>query len=454
MDLEQFLASKKSSVKGSGLKPVFVPKNAFPHQVFAIERGLDMQRYAFFIDTGLGKTLIELALAQNVVMLTNKKVLICTPLAVAYQFVKEAEKFGISDVEHTKDGRHTKKIVVCNYERLAKLDPNDFECVILDESSILKNFDGVMSGVITAFMRKVPMRYLFTATPSPNDYTELGTSCEALGVMGHVDMLTKYFKNQENTIDPQSIGTKWRFKGHAEKPFFDFVASWSLSMRMPSDLGFSDDGFILPNLIENDHVVENRNPLIVNGQYSMFNKIARTKDEIDAERRATVLERCEKAVELSQGYETSVYWVNEDKEAFAIRNMDKTAKEIKGSMKVEQKEEILLAFQDGQIKKLITKPKITAFGLNWQHCGHTVYFPDFSFEKYYQAVRRFYRFGRVGDVIVDRVLSDGQVRLIQSIQAKKEKADNSYRHLVNATSKNLIVNEYPENQKITLPSFI
>lgn len=454
MTLEQFLNKKRHSVKGEGLKAVFMPDKMFPHQKFAVTKALDMMRYALFIDTGLGKTLMELVLAQNVVQITNKKTLICTPLAVAYQFVREASKFGIDDVEHSKNGKHTKKIVVCNYERLEKFDPNDFECIILDESSILKNFDGVMSGYITAFMKKIPMRYLFTATPSPNDFTELGTSSEALGYMGYTDMMGKYFKNEENTIDPQSAGTKWRFKGHAEGPFFDWVSSWSLSMRMPSDLGFSDDGFVLPDLIVKDHFVRNENPLIVNGQYSMFAKVAKTNSEILAEQKATINQRCEKAVELASNWPVSVYWINLDKEAPAIKELDKEAVVLQGAMDVDKKEEILMSFQDGQINKLITKAKITAFGLNWQHCGHAVFFPTFSYEQYKQARSRFWRLGRTEPVHVDRVLSDGQIRVIQSIDVKQEKADKMFSSLNRAINTANIDKKMHIPTKINLPSFI
>ena len=193
-----------------------------------------------FADTGLGKTLIQVAIAYNIVRHTNKRVLILTPLAVAFQFLLEAEKMGIDDIEYSKDGKFTKKMVICNYERLHYFDSNDFVGVVLDESSILKNFKGKIKQDITAFVRKLPYRFLSTATPSPNDFIELGTSSEALGYMGYMDMLGKFFKNNQNSSDSRgrNIGDKFYLKPHAEKDFFAWVNQWSLMVKMPSDIGF------------------------------------------------------------------------------------------------------------------------------------------------------------------------------------------------------------------------
>jgi hypothetical protein len=217
--------------------------------------------------------------------------LIITPLAIAFQFLTEAEKFGIDDIEYSRNGKHTKKIVLCNYEMLEHFDSKDFKVVILDESSILKNFDGAYKYQITSFMKKVDYRFLFTATPSPNDYIELGTSSEALGYLGFMDMLSKYFKNNEDTISPMNIGTQWRLKSHAQKTFFSWVSSWSISARQPGDLGFSNDKFILPELIVNYHKVFNRENLIVNDQHTIFNKVAVRMTEVREEQKMTMQER-------------------------------------------------------------------------------------------------------------------------------------------------------------------
>ena len=201
MKYENFIKNKKHLLGNFGFEPNYIPDMAFDFQKFIIEKAIRKGRTAVFADTGLGKTLIQLSIAKNIINHTNKKVLILTPLAVAFQFILEAKKLGIDDIEYSKDGKHTKKIVVCNYERLHYFNENDFVGVILDESSILKNFDGKIKQEVTTFVKKIPYRFLSTATPSPNDFIELGTSSEALGYMGYVDMLGKFFKQNNNAVD-------------------------------------------------------------------------------------------------------------------------------------------------------------------------------------------------------------------------------------------------------------
>lgn len=450
---EQFLESKRHRAANHGIEPTWMPDGMFDYQRYVTEYAIKKGRCAVFLDTGLGKTLIEITTAVNYARHTNKPVLIITPLAVAFQFIKEAEKFGIDDLEYSKDGRFKSKIVVCNYERLQHFDPADFDCVILDESSILKNFDGAIKGMVTAFLKKVKYRFLFTATPSPNDFVELGTSSEALGYMGYMDMLSKFFKNNEDTISPQNIGAEWRLKGHAKDAFFQWVSGWSISMRKPSDLGFDDSRHILPELITNFHEVENREPLCVGGQMQLFAQVARRLTEIKAEQKVTVQSRCEYATNLVSD-DCAVYWVNFNQEADIIEDMDGAAVQVTGSMSIEKKEEILLAFADGQIKRLITKPKITAFGLNWQHCNHTIYFPTFSYEQYYQAVRRFWRFGQTRPVTVDLVYSDGQKRVLDSLIAKAEKANELFSKLNSNLNKSYDVTRRDFDKQIIPPSFI
>lgn len=449
-----FLETKRHSSQKHGIKPLWIPENMFDFQRYIAELSIEKGRFADFIDTGLGKTYIELVIAANYVRHSNKPVLIIAPLAVAFQFVREAEKFGVEDVEYSKIGKFTKKIIICNYERLQYFDPNDFCAVILDESSILKNAKGAIKGIVTTFMKNVQYRYLATATPSPNDFIELGTSSEVLGYMGYTDMLTRFFKNNEDTISPQNIGTKWLLKPHARDSFFEWVSTWAISMRKPSDHGFSDERHILPALIENDHWVKNEKPLVVNGQYQMFNIVARTNQEIMAERRMTVYERCDKAIELASKHDTSVYWCNLNPEADYIEKTDPNAVQIKGGMSIDQKEEMILAFLDGKIKHFITKPKITGFGLNWQHCNHTTVFPGFSYEQYYQLVRRFLRFGQTREVIVDRVFSDGQSRVFDSLLAKQEKSDELFEKLNANINRSFQTKTKEFEQQIILPSFL
>jgi len=455
MTYEQFIDSKKHQSENFGIEPKYLPDCLFDFQKKIAEHAITKGRCGVFVDTGLGKTLIQLVTAVNYLRHTNKPVLIITPLAVAFQFIREADKFDIeASIEYSKDGKYKSEIVLCNYERLDKFSPEDFDCVILDESSILKNFQGAIKQQVTTFLKRVKYRFLFTATPSPNDFIELGTSSEALGYMGYTDMLTKFFTNNEDTIKPQNIGTKWILKGHAREAFFDWVSGWSISMRKPSDLGFSDERFKLPALNIEYHAVENEANMVINGQIQLFNLVAKRLTEVREEQRLTIEPRCNHAVEIASKKDCSVYWVNYNKEGDLIEQLDSESRQIKGSMNIEQKEELLLAFYNGEIKKLITKAKMTAFGLNWQHCNHTVYFPTFSYEQYYQAIRRFWRFGQTKSVTCDMVYSDGQKRVIDSLLAKTEKANELFHKLNKAINADPNAAPSQFTNPINLPAWI
>jgi len=454
-DYLKFLEGKRHLLGEFGFEPNFIPDMAFDFQRFIIEKAIRKGRMAIFADTGLGKTLMQLSIAQNIVNHTNKKVLILTPLAVGFQFLKEAEKIGIDDIQQTIKGEHTKKIVICNYERLHYLDSKDFEGVILDESSILKNFDGKIKNQINSFVKKIPYRFLSTATPSPNDFIELGTSSEALGYMGYMDMLTKFFKNNQNSVDSnnRNIGEKFYLKPHAEVDFFAWVNQWAIMVKMPSDIGFSDDRYILPDLIVNQHTVKNQSLIAKDNQILMFTPIAKTITEVRHEQKQTELKRCEKAVELALN-KTSVYWCNTNKESEYIKNLDKEAKEIIGSMSIEKKEDILINFADGNIQRIITKAKMTGMGLNWQHCNHSVFFPTWSYEQYYQAIRRFWRFGQKNDVTIDMVISDGQTRVLEALRQKTQKAIELHKNLTENVNKSFTHIQKDFNKNIIKPNFI
>lgn len=455
MNYQQFLESKRHTLGSFGFDYNYLPDIAFDFQRHIIEKAVKKGRMAIFADTGLGKTLIQLSIAHNIVKHTNKRVLILTPLAVGFQFIKEAEKLNINDVYQTIKGKLKGNIIICNYERLHHLNPNDFEGCILDESSILKNFDGKIKSQITAFVKKMPYRFLSTATPAPNDFIELGTSSEALGYMGYMDMLGKFFKTNQNSVDSnnRNIGEKFYLKPHAETDFFAWVNQWSIMVKMPSDIGYSNDAYILPDLNTYSHEIKNQSLIDVNGQIQMFAPIAKSMTEVRHEQKQTELKRCEKAVELSQG-KVSVYWCNTNQESAYLKEMDKDAKEIIGSMSIEKKEEILIGFADGQIDRIITKAKMTSFGLNWQHCNHTVYFPTWSYEQYYQAIRRFWRFGQKQNVDVHLVLSDGQKRVIEALQQKTQKAIELHSKLINSVNGVYTHKQKEFNQNIIKPNFI
>lgn len=455
MEYADFIKSKKHSSGNFGFKSNFIPDMAFDFQCHIIEKAVEKGRVGIFADTGLGKTLIQISIAENIIRHTNNNVLILTPLAVAFQFIEEAENIGVYDICHSKDGTFNKKIVVSNYERLHYFDPNDFVCVILDESSILKNFNGKIRDQIVAFIKKVPYRFLGTATPSPNDFIELGNSSEALGYLGYMDMLTKFFKNNQNSVDSnnRNIGEKFYLKPHAEKDFFAWVNQWSIMVKKPSDLGFSDDRYTLPELVINTHIEQNTKPVGSGAQQSLFTMPAVSMTEVREEQKNTIYERCEKAVSLAQD-KTSVYWCNLNDESSLLSELDKDAVEIIGGMTIDKKEDILLSFAKGDIKRLITKAKMTSMGLNWQHCNHTVFFPTWSYEQYYQAIRRFWRFGQKKNVICDMVISDGQTRVIETLKQKTAKAIDLYENLVKNANQDFSITSKEFNKKIERPSFL
>ena len=455
MNYEEFIKSKKHLLGSFGFEPNYIPSMAFDFQREIITRAVKKGRIAVFADTGLGKTLIQLSIAQNVVNHTKGKVLILTPLAVAFQFILEAEKMGITDIEYSKDGNHTKSIVICNYERLHYFNSEDFKGVVLDESSILKNFDGKIKNQITSFVKKLPYRFLSTATPSPNDFIELGTSSEALGYMGYMDMLGKFFKNNQGSIAKQKrqIGEKYYLKPHAETSFFAWVNQWSIMIKMPSDIGYSNERYNLPKLINNTHIIKNNSLLDCKGQIQMFNVIAKSFQEVRHEQKQTIEDRCKKAVELAKG-KTSVYWVNLNDESSLIKQLDTEAVEILGSMSIEKKEKILLDFAQGKIKRIITKAKMTGMGLNWQHCNHSVFFPTYSYEQYYQAIRRFWRFGQKNEVTIDMVISDGQTRVLEALKQKTQKAIDLYENLTKNVNQVFEDKNKEFNKEIIKPKFI
>lgn len=458
MNYQDFIESKKHTSNDFGFDPIYMPDDIFDFQKSIIEKAVKKWRMGIFADTGLWKTRISLAIAQNIVLKTGGRVLILTPLAVAFQFIDEAKEIWIESIEYSKEWKFTSNIILCNYERLHYFDSKDFEGIILDESSILKNFKGEIKIQITSFMRKIKYRYLTTATPSPNDFIELWTSSEALGYMWYMDMLGKFFKNNQNSVDSnnRNIWEKFYLKPHAESYFFQRVNSRSIMVKKPSDIWYDDTRYILPELIVNTYEVENKSEVIIWDQPLLFSEIrpqAKSMSEIRIEQRQTEYDRCVKAVDLSK-WKTSVYRCNTNNESAILKKLDNEAVEIIWSQTIEQKEDILKRFAEWKIKRIITKASITGMWLNRQHCNHCVYFPTRSYEQYYQAIRRFWRFGQKKDVIVDVVISNWQWRVIQAIKEKTEKAQKLYENLVKNV--NLVYEETKkqETNNVVLPSFI
>jgi hypothetical protein len=427
-DYQSFLQRKMQEGSESGFDPVYLPDALFDFQRSLVDWAIRKGRVALFADTGLGKTLMELVWAENVVRHTNKPVLILTPLAVAAQTVREASKFDIP-AQRCTDRLCGTGIQVTNYERLHHFDAADFGGVVCDESSILKSFNGARRKEITDFMRKVPYRLLATATAAPNDYIELGTSSEALGYLGYQDMLSRFFKNDQNNSTGRGMygqRVTWRFKGHAEIPFWRWVCSWARAVRRPSDLGFDDTRFVLPPLREKQHIVES--DVIAEGM--LFAAPAADLREQREERRRTIDERCEKVAELVAHDRPALVWCHLNDEGKRLSKMIPNAVEVAGSDRDEDKETRFLRFADGDIRVLITKPKIGAWGLNFQHCNHVTFFPSHSFEQYYQGVRRCWRFGQTRPVHVDIVSTEGEAKVLENLQRKAAAADRMFSNLV------------------------
>jgi len=429
MSLQEYrdFVEAKTHLSGEfGFKPIYENSHCFDFQNALIDWALVQGRSATFADCGLGKTLMQLVWAENVHRKTNRPVLILAPLSVSSQTVEEAEKFGIEAFRST-DGRwpNGKGIITTNYERLHYFDLSEFAGIVCDESSILKNFDGAIKASITKAMRKVEYRGMYTATPSPNDYTELGTSSEALGDMAYMDMLATFFKSNDDTLHPAHIGQNWRFKGHAEPHFWRWVASWARAIRRPSDLGFSDDGWTLPELVEIHHEIESK-PL--DGQ--LFAMPVKGLPMEREEKKATITERCEKAAELIQGHPNGVMWCQFNAEAEMMSDIVPGAVNLSGADKDEAKEEKFRAFKTGEIKYLVTKPKIAALGVNWQHCNACTYFDDYSYEQYYQAVRRFWRFGQKNAVTVHQIGTTSLSNVSNARKRKAEAADKMFNQMM------------------------
>lgn len=458
MDSYKAFLERKAQLDGDfGFDPVWMPEFLFDFQKSLIEWATRKGRAAIFADCGLGKTAMQLVWAENVRRKTGKPVLILTPLAVSAQTIVEGAKFGI-EVGRSQDGTPHEGLTVTNYERLERFNPQDFAGVVCDESSILKSFDGARRTEITGFMRKLPYRLLCTATAAPNDFIELGTSSEALGYLGSMDMLNRFFKNDQNTSQTKTAwrgqgGTnRWRFKGHAEGNFWRWVCSWARACRKPSDLGFSDDGFALPELIERSHLVQARR--MADGK--LFDMPAVGLREEREEARRTLKERCEKAAEIINATDQpAIAWCHLNAEGDALSKAIPDSIEVSGANTADEKEEAFDRFGRGDVRVLVVKPKIGAWGLNWQHCAHMTTFPSHSFESYYQSVRRCWRFGQKRPVVVDIVTTEGGMDVMRNLQRKSDQSSRMFTALVGYMNQSLALARSTEFTKASeVPSWL
>jgi ERCC4-related helicase len=408
MNYNDFLLTKTKKTNDIGFGVNRLNKNLFDFQKHIVKTALKKGRYAIFADCGLGKTLMQLEIANQCNLKSNKPSLILAPLAVVDQTIQEGDKFGIK----VNYAGHGDDIQITNYQQLKNLNVNDYNCICLDESSILKNFQGKTKKELLDAFQNTEYRYCFTATPSPNDVMELGNHSEFLGQMKFKNMLSMYFINDMQTVQ------KWRLKGHAEDLFWEFVGGWGMCVTSPKDIGFNNNDFILPklNMIENKLSSKKLN----NGL--LFNELTVSSTNHNQELKRTFDLRMGRALEIANSTnEPVIVWVKHNEESTYLSRNIHGAKEVTGSMKDDVKKKLLLGFAKGDFRVLVTKPKIAQYGLNYQHC-HIQVFPslDFSFESTYQAIRRSYRFGQKKQVDIYLISTDTMGNVIASINRKQE----------------------------------
>ena len=428
-DYELFLESKQKAhiFSGFDIDETELNKKMFPFQKFITKRALKAGKYAIFADCGLGKTLMQLEWAHKVNEHTGKPVLILAPLAVSGQTIKEGKKFHIDVCKY--DGSNS-PIQISNYEQLENIDTTIFSGIVLDESSILKNFEGATKKLILDLFSKTPYKLACTATPSPNDPMELGNHSEFLDVMSRNEMLAMYFVHDGGET------AKWRLKGHATKLFYQFVGSWAIMLNKPHDIGFTMTGYDLPqlNLIEKQIKTPKRD----NG--SLFNDAIISATNFNQELRLTKEQRLKQVVEIvnNRTDENFIIWIKQNEEGEQLKKMLPDAIEVKGSDSNEWKEKHLLGFGDNKFRILISKTKIASFGMNYQNCRNQIFASlDFSFEGLYQAIRRSYRFGQKNEVNIFLITTDTMANVKQSIDNKQKQFEIMQDEMSKAINANL-----------------
>jgi superfamily II DNA or RNA helicase len=467
-DYRSFLQSKTQLADGGGFEPLWMPDFLFPFQESLVEWGLRKGRAAICADCGLGKTPMLLTWAENVRRKTNKPVLILTPLAVSHQTVREGEKFGIQ-VDRSDDGTAKPGITVSNYERLDRFNPDDFDGVICDEASILKHYTGATQKSVTRFISKMNYRLLCTATPAPNDYIELGTLSEALGNLTYSDMLATFFRQMSDDEKKkrvssddvlhskrlswrviQSIG-QWTMKAHAFEPFWKWVASWAMACRKPSDVGpFDDSQFVLPPLDRRNHIITPRTA----PPGFLFTIPAIGLNQERAERRRTLDQRSELVVDLTKTSDSAVVWCQLNPEGDRLEKDIAGAVQVKGSQSVEEKEERILAFLNGEARVLVTKAKIAGLGLNLQHCAHVVTFVTHSYEQFYQSIRRCHRFGQKRTVILDVIATEGEVNVRKNMDRKEAMAGQMFDAVIQFMNSAKSVSVKRRTHRVEVPQWL
>ena len=413
-EYQEFLKQKQKAKEHKGFAALPMNDKLFPFQQFIVERNLSKGKHAVFADCGLGKTVMELETANQIVRHTNKPVIILAPLVVVAQTKREAEKFGF-DLD---------KVTITNFENLHNINPQEYAGLIVDESSIMKNFEGQIKKQLFEYFHNTPYKFAFTATPSPNDPMELANHSEFLGYQSRLGMLATYF------INDQDHTSKWRLKGHAVEKFYQFVSSWAIMLTNPADIGYPMQGYDLSEVIYKEHQLITENDFS-NGM--LFPSLAVSATDFNKELRRTKEQRIAKAIEIANANEEPhIVWVKHNDEGKEVTAGIRGAVEVSGSDKPEEKAQKLLDFVDGKFRVLVTKPKIAQYGLNFQHClNQTFMSPDFSFEGFYQAVRRSHRFGKKGDVTVNIVTTDTMQNVISIIKEKEKQFKQMQQLMIN-----------------------
>lgn len=448
----QFLESKTIAAKKAGLEKLpRLSRTLFPLQKDATQFALAAGRSAMFLDTGLGKTLCEIEFARHV----PGRTLILAPLAVAPQTVREAKgRLGL-DIHHSRDGKPGDGITVANYEKLHLFDADEFTGIVLDESSILKSFAGKTKMELCAKFARTPFRLAATATPAPNDYMELGNHSEFLGVMPNTEMLMRWFIH-----DSADTGV-WKMKGHAEKAFWQWVSSWAVCASKPSDLGHDDGAYALPPLNTHIHKVSTDQTKDAEEGF-LFRCPGTSATTMHAEKRLTSDDRVKRVAELcaAEPDESWLVWCESNEESAALTKAIKGAVEVKGSgMSTDEKESRLDAFARGEARVLVTKPSIAGYGLNLQVCARVVFSSlSYSYESFYQAIRRSWRFGQTRAVDVHVIIAETEINIWRTIQHKLENHDKMKRAMRHAVFKKGAVhhvkNSYNPKHKDTLPKWL
>lgn len=436
---EEFLKTKQKSIIESGfniddsdLNPML-----FDFQKFTIKRALKAGKYAVFADTGQGKTAMQLSIANQVLKHTSENVLILAPLAVTGQTIKEGKKFGyeITKYDQRISCLPFKSIYITNYEQLENIDTYDFGCVCLDESSILKNETGKYRNLLIEKFKNTPYKFCFSASPAPNDPTEIGNHAEFLDIMTHNEMLAMYFVNDSK----KQKGSKWRLKGHAHERFYEFVSTWAIMYSHPKDIGFPNNSFDLPELEVIEKVVKTPLPEGV-----LFPGQAVSATDYHSSLRETEKERIAETISLLEeiNNEQVIIWTKQNPEADSIHRqlikLGYDCRNVQGSDSPEKKEKDLLGFANGDYQILITKEKIASMGLNYQNCKYQIFNSiDFSFEQSYQAMRRSWRFGQKNKVTVWMITTDRMINVVKTQKDKHKEFKKMQSEMTKAVNKNI-----------------